>query len=93
MATRRGLRLHDGTWWLHDGITMASRRRVAFLRPSDIFVCPSCCIRGPMAPMFTRTQHDLTRCPHDGLTNGKMDTRIPHENEHFCQAHEVAPEA
>jgi hypothetical protein len=45
----------------------------------------------------------LTRCLHDGLTKGKMDTRIQHENEpsqgpsaifwhakDFATAHEVA---
>ena len=28
-----------------------------------------------------RRCHGLTRCPHDGLTKGKMDKRMQHENE------------
>ena len=48
-----------------------------------------------------RRRHDQTRCLHDGLTKGKMDSRIPYENapspsgnfltcQRFCAAHEVA---
>ena len=77
--------------WLHDVIAMASRRRVAFLRPSASFVFPSCCLRETKMPDAaddytkpTRTRHDGIRCTHDGITKGKMDTRTQHEHEPSC---------
>ena len=35
-----------------------------------------------MAPVITRRLHDLTRCPHDGLTKGKVDKRIQTNRSH-----------
>ena len=65
-----------------------SRSRAAFLRQSGNFLFPSYCLRRRKMADDTdgctnerQRWYDLTGCPYDGLTKGKMYTRIKHENE------------
>ena len=67
------------TRWLHDGYAKASRRRVAFWRPSASSVCQSYCHRVEKMPDGHTNQQDVhtmvSRWPHGGREGHTKSTR------------------
>ena len=76
----------------YDGYTAAARGFNVVVLPSSNNRVPSCFLRIASVKRKMpdgaddhtkkgRWLHDLKRCHHDGLTQGKMDSRCQHENE------------